>query len=147
VTSLEALYLRGQERSELSHKLSQRVAMVLGSLGFKPIEVYKNLKKAYDIRSTFVHGAALDEAEQRSVGDVQEICKKTLEYARISLLVYLQVEQGQGKEKLITRLDNALLDENARQKLKQQIQGLVVPRENQPVTGASSESTDAKATN
>lgn len=144
VTCLEALYLRGQERSELSHKLSQRVAMVVGNFGFNPIEVYRQLKDAYNIRSMFVHGATLEKEEQQSTRDVDEICRKTLEYARISILVYLQIDQEQGKEKLITRLDHALLDEKARHKLKEQLQRLVVPIEGRVTEAQSEDSADSQ---
>ncbi len=54
-TCLESLFLR--EKSELTNKLATRIALFLSK---KPIErhsLFKDIKKAYDVRSKMVHGS------------------------------------------------------------------------------------------
>lgn len=115
ITSLEALFLKPKERMELSHRLSQRVSLMLGFFGFKPIEVYRNLMRAYEIRSTFVHGGAIPK-EERS--ESVELFKKIVNYVRISQIIFFQIENKIDKENLINKLDNALLDGDALEKTK-----------------------------
>ena len=115
ITCFEALYLKAKERMELSHRLSQRASALLRLFDFTPLEVYNTLIQAYDIRSTFIHGSQIKPEEHRNAAKLAE---KTLEYARVSLLVFLQLKQLIDKEKFISKIDNSLLDEGAHSKLK-----------------------------
>lgn len=56
IMSLEALYLKENEKSELSERLAQRAGVLLGYFGYQPIDVYNRIKKGYDVRSSYVHG-------------------------------------------------------------------------------------------
>jgi hypothetical protein len=114
ITCLEALYLKADERMELTHRLGQRVSALLRFHGFTPLEVYNDVRQAYDIRSTFIHGSQIEKEKQQSA---QELCKEIMEYARVSLLIFFQLKDAE-KDKVINRLDNSLLDENALQKVK-----------------------------
>lgn len=116
ITSFEALYLKAEERAELSHRLSQRAAGLLGLFDLVQLEVYNNLKRAYDIRSTFIHGSSFDPERRK---DIAELAEKTLNYARVSLLIFLQLKRLTDKESLINKIDNSLLDTNARSKLEE----------------------------
>lgn len=116
MTCFEALYLKAEERMELSHRLSQRAAALLGLFDFVPLEVYNNLTRAYDVRSTFIHGSLI-EAEKHK--DIAQLAEKTLNYARISLLAFLQLKSLIDKDKFINRIDNSLLDMNAHSKLEE----------------------------
>jgi hypothetical protein len=115
ITCLEALYLKADERMELSHRLGQRVSALLRFHGFIPLEVYNDVRQAYDIRSTFIHGSQIGKEKQQSA---QKLCKEIMEYARVSLLIFFQLKDLE-KDKMINRLDNSLLDENAFQKAKE----------------------------
>lgn len=115
ITCLEALYLKADERMELSHRLGQRVSALLRFHGFTPLEVYNDVRQAYDIRSTFIHGSQIEKEKQQSA---QKLCKEIMEYARVSLLILFQLKDAE-KDKVINRLDNSLLDENALQKAKE----------------------------
>lgn len=118
ITCLEALFLKAKERMELSHRLGQRVAALLRLLGFAPMKVYKEVKQAYNVRSTFIHGSLLDGQQQKTAG---ELCKTVLDYARVSLLVFMQLTGKIEKDALVGKLDNSLLDEEAVGKLKELI--------------------------
>ncbi|MCX5998738.1 MAG: HEPN domain-containing protein, partial [Chloroflexi bacterium] len=115
ITCLEALYLRGGERAELSRRLGQRASALLRVSGLQPIEVCASLTQAYSIRSTFIHGA---HSTQDKLQTVARLAEKTLDYARLSILAFLQLMASMDKEKLIGETDKALLDDNARSELE-----------------------------
>jgi len=54
-TALEALFTN--ETSELTHKLSERVAWFIGIDTDERVDVFQRMKKAYGIRSKVVHGS------------------------------------------------------------------------------------------
>ena len=116
ISSIEALFLRGAERSELANRLSNRVAVLFRTLGRNPIQTRNLVGRAYEIRSTFIHG---DDAPSDRNADLQQVCEGVLDIARNSLLILFQVEPRVTKEDLISRLDNALLDEKASERLKE----------------------------
>lgn len=115
ITCFEALFLKAEERMELSYRLSQRAAALLRAFGFKPLKVYNTLVQAYDIRSTFIHGSQITSEERKNAAKIAE---KILEYARVSLLIFFQLKHLINKEKLISRIDNSILEEQAYSKLK-----------------------------
>ena len=116
ITCFEALYLKRQERMELSHRLSQRVSALLRLLGLIPLKAYNELSRAYEIRSIFIHGSQIDRDRQSSA---IQLCKTIMDYARISLIAFIQLQDSMDKEALINKLDNSLLDENALDKVRQ----------------------------
>jgi hypothetical protein len=118
ITCLESLYLKARERMELSHRLSQRVSALLRFFEFIPLKVYNDVSRAYEIRSTFIHGSQIEKRQQKSA---PALCETILEYARVSLLVFFQLKDTAGKEELINKLDNSLLEEKALQKTKELI--------------------------
>lgn len=115
ITCFEALYLKGKERMELSHRLSQRASVLLKLFDFTPLEVYRTLIQAYDVRSTYIHGSQIKPEERKNL---PRIAEKTLEYARVSILIFLQLKPLIDKEKFIAKIDNSILDEEAYSKLK-----------------------------
>jgi hypothetical protein len=117
ITCLEALFLKSYERSELSHKLSQRVAYLMSN----PIKTYKTLKRAYDVRSTYIHGSMLNEDEKRGLKDISD---STIEIARKSILFFIELSSKKNKEEILAKIDNAILDESASNKLKETIKKL-----------------------
>ena len=115
IMGLEALYLKRVERAELSHKLAQRVAMILGFFGQSPVKAYNVLKKAYEIRSDFVHGSPLRTEEPRKI---KALLDEVLEYLRLSLLIFLQLKGKVEKERILALIDNAMLEKQAFEKLE-----------------------------
>ncbi len=104
IMALEALYLKEKELSELTERLSQRVALALEPFGYKTLEVYNLVKKSYDIRSRFVHGSKI---EQKEIGELPE---KILDYCRVSIIIFLQLHNEIDKERIINLLGKSLLD-------------------------------------
>lgn len=115
ITCLEALYLKSKERDALTHRLSQRAALVLGLLEVNPIKAYHTLASAYNIRSTYIHGSEVDKDQHKTLGKLAE---RTLDYARRSLLIALMTRESIDKDGLITLIDTSLLDTQSYVKLK-----------------------------
>lgn len=57
VIALEAIYLKSGEAQEMSFKLSQRGALYLSDNLDKAKDIKQNLRDAYNLRSTLVHGS------------------------------------------------------------------------------------------
>ncbi|MDH5380018.1 MAG: HEPN domain-containing protein [Cyclobacteriaceae bacterium] len=78
-TALECLFTSSQ--TELSHRISERVAMLIGVDSIEMVKTYKLIKKAYNIRSTIVHGSILkgtnDDLKEIS-SELDEILRKLL---------------------------------------------------------------------
>jgi hypothetical protein len=54
VTILEALLSTGS--AEISHQISERVAVLIGQSPSERLEIYRKIKKLYDLRSRITHG-------------------------------------------------------------------------------------------
>lgn len=120
ITALESLFLKPDERMELTHRLAQRVSNLFRLLGshYRPLEIYTKLCRAYDIRSTFIHGSSTKKEHRQSLS---ELCEIVMQFARISLLTFIQMKPALEKDQLVTKLDNSLLDSNAHDKLSRLI--------------------------
>lgn len=125
ITALEALLLKGNERSELSHKLSQRVAYLSRFFNAPPIKVYNTMKRAYEVRSTYIHGSMLSIDERK---DLSELQKLILEALRRSLLIFIELSSQINKDDIIAKIDNAIIDSNAHKKFSVEISKLDVLR-------------------
>ncbi len=118
VSCLEALYLKSLERAELSHRLCQRAAILLKQFGLKPKKVYEDLDRAYLIRSIYSHGSFVNPEEHK---DIPALTRRVLDYARLSLLAFIQFIDKVEKESLINKLENSMLEEDALTALKKLI--------------------------
>ncbi len=125
ITCLEALYLKGEERSELSHKLSLRAASLLRLLDANPIEIQNQIHRAYEIRSTHIHGGQV--AKDR-LKDGDDLCRKILECARQSVVVFLQLKGKVEKDEFLNKLDRALLEQKSLERVQKQLEELVIPK-------------------
>jgi len=83
-SALETLFSNG-ENTELAHKLSERIAKFLEKDLNKRTEIYKSVKKIYEIRSKVVHGATIRPAKLEElstiVKEADEICRRIMVYA------------------------------------------------------------------
>ena len=68
MTCLEIMF--STEATELTHRLSERVAFFLRREPTERLAVYKSLRRAYDIRSKVVHGSVMSEKKQKEVPEV-----------------------------------------------------------------------------
>ncbi len=126
ITCLESLLLKATEREELSHRLSQRLSALIKHHDYKPVKVYGEVQRAYDVRSTYIHGSELETDKKKGLND---LAKVVMDYARIAVLTFLQLDETMEKDKIINRLDNALIDENASNKWnKEVIQLIKIPK-------------------
>jgi len=116
IMCLEALYLKPKEEGELAHRLGQRVARLLSLLDQQPLEIYNNIRRAYGIRSKFIHGSGIEKEERQNIAN---LTKKVIDYARISIVIHIQLRAEKvNKEKFLALIDNSLLSENALAKLR-----------------------------
>ena len=113
IMGLEALYLKAGENQELSHRLAQRVAKIMGMFGDPPLQARKIVKDGYVIRSKFVHGVV----SKASVN--KELLDTIVEYLRRSILVFMLIPKR--KEEFIQMIDDSMLDEKAKEDLEQLI--------------------------
>lgn len=119
VMGLEALFLKGSERQELSYRLKMRIATVLSHFGFDQYIVRENVKYAYELRSMFVHGGHLSYNEKRKLinrfGDEKALLLLLLDYLRNSIVIMLQCRKE--KEKMLDLIDDSFIDESKRNQL------------------------------
>ncbi len=119
IMCLEALYLKEIEFDELKHRLSQRTSAILLLAGLNPLKTREDLKRGYTIRSKFVHGSI----ELQKYED-ETLAGKILEYARVSLLVFLQLKLSANdtKNNFINKIDDSLLDQESHVNLREEIE-------------------------
>jgi len=125
ITCLEGLYFKPEELSELAHRLGQRVAVTLRHFGHDPAQVFDTIGKAYKIRSRFVHG---DFIPEKHLKDALSLCRAVLEYARISLVVAMQLRltNKESKKSHLEELDLAMIDPSRNNGLRERLVDRVV---------------------
>jgi len=113
------------EGSELSLRLSNRVAMLLGRDDYQRARIAKVVKAAYDLRSRIVHGT--DTPQTVKVNDSH---MRILEFSGmleriLARVITMTILLGSWcpRDKLIQRLDGALLSEEVRDDLIKKILG------------------------
>ena len=103
IFGLEALHLAGG--TELKLRLAIRTGMLMGLLGYDRAIVYRDVLDAYNFRSDFVHGTKIDSS------GLDEAMPRIMEYLRLSLLVWLEVERKRSvMNGLLGELESATMD-------------------------------------
>jgi len=119
IMALEALLLKNDEQDELIERLALRTAKILSFLGMRALEVYGILKRAYPVRSRYVHGGTLTSEERKQA---QRLFTSVVEYVRICLVLFVLLRADQvEKDNYLSRITNALLDPNANDKLNRSL--------------------------
>ena len=121
IMGLEALYLRSDERNELQYRLGMRIAKVEMLLGGGPDSVKRDIKEAYNVRSTYVHGGLLSAKEksrlERNVGtSCADFGARIVDVLRSRILLLLL--SGQAKEDHIAKVEDSFLSSAAEDELK-----------------------------
>lgn len=80
INSLECLF--NTSNAELSHKMAERIALFIGSESNEKEKIYTKIKKAYSIRSKFVHGDIINK-------DLEELCEISTFLDEIIRKIYL----------------------------------------------------------
>jgi hypothetical protein len=75
-SSFEALF--SSDARELSHQLCERVAFFLGKSADERFYNYRQLKRAYDIRSQIVHGSPINQKKINELPEVSKCCDALL---------------------------------------------------------------------
>jgi hypothetical protein len=110
--SFESLYLADiddDDRAEKRFRLALRSSYFLEA-GAQRKNVYRDMKRAYDLRSDIVHGGTVApptvDGVQLSIGD---FANKTEEYLRRTLIKFLDLSQQPGATPQLVRWDDLLV--------------------------------------
>lgn len=109
--ALEAVLLGGDEKQELGFKLSCRAARLLASFGADPVAVKNCVKKAYQVRSRYVHGGVSTPKSKASLaknyGTEDRFTREVLNTTRQVLVTTILAQQS--KDAFLRTLDSALI--------------------------------------
>jgi hypothetical protein len=83
ITCMEALFCT--DSAELSYKLSERVALLLGRQLDERKRIYATMKSAYNIRSKTVHGDKLSSRDVERVSELSTTCDKFLRQTLVKI--------------------------------------------------------------
>lgn len=114
VMGLEALLLGEDERTELSYKLRNRAAVVLGTLRIDGRICAAVVGSAYGYRSKYVHGSV---KKPPRPDEAVAIATEVGGYLRTLIVVFLVAT---GKKRLIQLCDQALIDPSSRRELEEE---------------------------
>jgi hypothetical protein len=95
--SLESLYSKTSELTEVTHRLATRVSRALGGAQDDRKEIRDKIKEWYGIRSKIVHGIQVN-LGQKQLEDLEEILRKSLKW-------FMNQREYFNHDKLIDLLD------------------------------------------
>jgi hypothetical protein len=114
VMGLESLFLTSQENGELSYRLRQRVAKLLGLLGREPSNVRDVTNKAYSVRSAFVHGDVVKNSVKKGIENkystFDNLLRLLLDHLRTAIVFFTLAQETKNKEELIRLMDDSYID-------------------------------------
>lgn len=115
--SLEALYL--PESRELTYKLSNRVAILIGKEERETEEIRQTIVKAYDLRSQIVHGKMVRPIKiNGKIIQPKDFTFNIEEILRKSIRFFIELSKTYKTQKtIIKELDKSLLNVKIRKKL------------------------------
>lgn len=128
IMGMEALFLKSDERNELSYRLAIRISKVCSKIQIDSITTNNTVKDAYDIRSIFLHGDKISISKKKKIENkyisMNNLLLTILDKLRLLLIISFSIEIK--KEKLIDLIDNALISVEADQQLSEIInQGII----------------------
>jgi hypothetical protein len=104
IMGLEALFLRADEKAELTRRLTQRVSRFVSYYDYDVLETQRRLVKCYRIRSKYVHGSVAKNNQE----EVKDLSQFSMEILRICILAMLTKKQP-TKSQFLKELDNVLI--------------------------------------
>ncbi len=113
--SLESLYVSSP--GEITVRLSNRVATVLGKNDVDREDIWKFTKKVYNMRSGIVHGEGLRSTEiNGKMYTLDEIIEKLIQMNRQSILIFIKLANHYNEnnkiDKISDDIDKALINRN-----------------------------------
>ncbi|MBA7667229.1 hypothetical protein ES703_75314 [subsurface metagenome] len=118
IMGLEALFLTGG--SEARFRLSLRVSQIMDLLNEDSLRVYSNLLKAYEYRSSYVHGSQI---KSRNRIHAQNILFEIQNYLRKSILLFLMlnIKTKNNKSTFLKAIDESLINPDKKEELVEKI--------------------------
>lgn len=126
--ALEALYSLDNEKQEIQHRFSNRISTLLGMDKDHRINVRTRTKKLYNLRSKIVHGSEIFEGE--NFNDLVEWTQESI----LRFLVLAKKYSTYKHENILDMIDNAMLDNSLRDKLREESKTLVQKLEQMKTT-------------
>lgn len=118
IMGLEALF--SNDSIELSFKLSTRTSKIISISGSNPLQIKKDLKLAYSIRSNFSHGGHLSNSDKIKIeekyGSVDIFLHLISNYLRIGLIIIMNSDLN--KDDLINLIDDSFISDIKNKELK-----------------------------
>lgn len=105
IVSLESLYLKSGEIQELSYRLSQRGALLLGETKEEKTTIKETIKEAYNLRSKIVHGVGA-KVDKEFLSEIQSLVRKSL----VKFLNFYMADVG--FDEILDKLDQKALSVN-----------------------------------
>mgnify|MGYP000580741725 CR=1 FL=1 len=112
ITGLEALFSLREDRGEIAHRLSMRVARLFGFLGEDPKNIKRLLGESYKIRSLVYHGVPLSDDKRRKSA---VLLNNIVNYLRKSIVFFLVT--GIDKGRLVSLIDDSMISEQVAREL------------------------------
>jgi hypothetical protein len=107
ISCLEALY--STKGKDLTRKLCQRISILFKVLGFSPLIIFKIVRDAYKVRSYYSHGEVVKIRDITSHHEnIRILARQILECARISLLIFIQIDHLLGRKDMLIALTRHL---------------------------------------
>lgn len=119
--ALESLYHTPGDKTELSYRIANRSAILLGNNDEQRKFFYGFHKDCYSIRSSIVHSGFIKKMKILGIEQNEDYVLKNLESAtRNSILKFLSLSYSMGTkhDDILKEIDNGLLDNNVRKILK-----------------------------
>ena len=116
--SLEALYSKDEERTEMRYRFSNRIATLLGENTSDRLDIQKKARSLYNKRSALVHGSLkkLEDAEQGIL----------FRWIRESILRFMSLSKIYPDHKTVMdKIDHAMIDNSVRDELRIKSQDLL----------------------
>lgn len=105
--ALESLY--SNSKSEISFRFAVRLALLLGRSSKSRKNISQKAKKLYDLRSRIIHGDKFT-LPSKSLQEADEWLRK-------SILSFMMLSAYYGRDEIITKLDEAMVDNDLRSDL------------------------------
>lgn len=123
--AFEALYLP-ESGGELTYRLSNRVAIMLGKKDAKTEKIREFMTTAYNLRSKIVHGKDVRPIKiEKMTIKIKDFAQRVEEYLRESLKSFLILSKTYRKqESIMALLDRSLFDIKSRRKLQRMLRSV-----------------------
>lgn len=111
ITALEAL-LTEDEKSEVSHRIAQRLAFLIGVSPTHRKTIFSQMRENYNVRSRLVHGSLIKGKWQVVSVSWQRFLEAT-NHLRTALLYFIALDQqGWDRRRILEALDKTAFDES-----------------------------------